>query len=169
MGLPRLNGGGCLNTRANLPLQVIFVLYVFFLSFLLIVHNPFAYVPIDEEMVEEGFGLNITPHVLSFSLLAILGFAARFRRPGWLYLGMFAYAAGTELLQGLLNPWLGRCCDWVDFLDNVQGLVYGGLGFWLSSRFQLRCLSGWRKNAAEPRFSEEEPVEKQTRGGKETE
>lgn len=147
---------GFFNACARSPLQVIFALYVLALSFLLIVHNPFAYVPIDEEMVEEGFGLNLTPHVLAFSLLAILGLVARFRHPGWLYLGMFAYAAGTELLQGLLNPWLGRCCDWIDFVDNVQGLVYGGLGFLLSTRFRLLRwgATDWRKKGAKPHFPE---------------
>lgn len=161
MRLARSKWIGFFNACARSPLQVIFALYVLALSFLLIVHNPFAYVPIDEEMVEEGFGLNLTPHVLAFSLLAILGLVARFRHPGWLYLGMFAYAAGTELLQGLLNPWFGRYCDWVDFVDNVQGLVYGGLGFLISTRFRLSCWADWRKKGAESCFSEAEQGERQ--------
>lgn len=113
-------------------LQWIFAWYVVFLSYLLIIDNPFAVVPIDEELVENGFGLCLTPHLLSFLVLSVLGFAARFRRPGWLYFGMFLYAGGTELLQGALSPWLGRCCDLADFVENVQGLLFGGAGWWLS-------------------------------------
>jgi len=114
-------------------LQLIFWLYLLFLSFLLIVHNPFAYVPIDEELAEKGFGLSLSPHVLSFLLLAVLGLCARFRHPGRLYFGLFLYAGLTELLQGALHPWLGRYCDLIDFADNVQGLLYGGLGWWISN------------------------------------
>ncbi len=125
--------------------QVIFILYVLFLSFLLLIHNPFAYVPVDEEMVEKGFGLNLSPHVLAFVFLAILGLSARFRHSGWLYLGMFAYAGGTELLQGWLHPWFGRYCDWIDFWDNVQGLIYGGLGWWLPTV----CFRKVRKSSPE--------------------
>lgn len=124
---------GCVNHFMNWilkkPLQAVFWAYVLFLSFLLIIHNPFAYVPVDEELVEQGFGLSLSPHVLSFSVLAILGFAARFHHPWWMFFGLFLYAGGTELLQGALHPWLGRYCDIWDFWDNVQGLIYGGLAW----------------------------------------
>lgn len=112
-------------------IQRLFVLYLLFLTFLLVIHNPFAVVPVDEELVESGFGLSLTPHILSFIVLAVLGLAARFRHSGWLYAGLFVYAGATELLQGALHPWLGRYCDWFDFVENVQGLVYGGLGWWI--------------------------------------
>ncbi len=112
-------------------LRITFVLYVIFLTFLLVVHNPFALVPVDEETVEGGFGIGLTPHILAFLLLAVLGLCARFRHPGWLFLGMIAYAGATEILQGLLNPWFGRYCDIYDFVENLQGLAYGGAGWWI--------------------------------------
>lgn len=121
----------CRNLTPRNFLKIVFVFYVLFLSYLLIIENPFAVVPIDEELVEKGFGLSLSPHVLSFLVLAVLGLAARFRHPVWLYFGMFAYAGGTELLQGALSPWLGRCCDFADFCDDVFGLIYGGLGWWI--------------------------------------
>lgn len=137
-------------------LQRIFILYVIFLSYLLIIDNPFAVVPIDEELVEEGFGLCLTPHLLSFIVLAILGLCARFRRPGWLYFGMFLYAGGTELLQGALNPWLGRCCDPYDFVENVQGLLFGGAGWWISQK----CFHGKRSGRRAAEVSEPCETEK---------
>jgi len=128
-------------------LQIIFVLYVLFLTFLLIVHNPFAVVPVNEEMVEGGFGISLTPHILSFLVLAVLGLCARFRHPGWLFLGMVAYAGVTELLQGALNPWFGRYCDVYDFVENLQGLAYGGAGWWLACVGLPRLVKGKsRKN-----------------------
>lgn len=107
--------------------RITFFLYWIFLTVLLLVWNPFAVVPIDEELVEEGFGVGLDPHTLTFLILAVLGLASRFRHAVWLWFGMLVYAGATEWVQG----WTGRCPDWADFAHNVAGLVFGTLG-WLS-------------------------------------
>lgn len=103
-----------------------FVLYWILLTVLLMVYNPFAVVPMDEEFVEGGFGIGMDAHVLTFILLTILGMASRFRR-AWMWVLIFVlYAGVTEYFQ----DYTGRCSDWADFFNNLLGIGFGLIG-WL--------------------------------------
>ncbi|MDO4574373.1 MAG: VanZ family protein [Planctomycetia bacterium] len=108
-------------------IRIIFIAYWLFLSFVLLVYNPFAFVPIDEEFVEHGFGIELDAHVAVFILLGVLGMVSHYRRPGWLFVVFLLYAGITEYLQGFT----GRCPDWNDVLNNSLGLMYGCGGWWI--------------------------------------
>ena len=109
-------------------IRIGFILYWLALTFLLLVYNPFEFAPIDEEFVEDGFGIGMDAHVLTFLLLAVLGMASRFRRP-WMWAGIFVlYAGATEYLQGFT----GRCCDLADFINNLLGLAFGLAGWFIT-------------------------------------
>ncbi|MDO4571177.1 MAG: hypothetical protein Q4D38_12380 [Planctomycetia bacterium] len=118
-------------------IRAIFVAYWIFLTILLLVWNPFAIVPIDEELVEKGFGLYLDAHVLTFLILSVLMLSSRLRRWwGW-FVVLILYAGATEYLQG----YTGRCPDWIDFGKNVEGLLYGLMG-WGVCRFFHRKMRG---------------------------
>ncbi len=107
--------------------RVIFWLYTAFLTFVLLVKNPFDWMPVqlEEEAVNDGFGLHLSPHVLTFLLLAVLAWACRWRRPWLVAVLLAAYAVGTEVLQNFT----GRCMDPWDMLDNLMGLAWGSAGW----------------------------------------
>ena len=104
-------------------IRCLFFAYWAALTFLLLVYNPFEWVPVDEELVEKNFGIGLDPHTGTFFLLGILAWASRFARPWWVLLGLIAYGGLTEYLQGFT----GRFPDWVDFGHNTLGLVYATL------------------------------------------
>lgn len=110
--------------------RIIFIGYWLFLTFVLLVYNPFAYVPIDEEFVEHGFGIELDAHVAAFILLGVLGMVSRYRHPGLLLVVFLLYAGITEYLQGFT----GRYPDWNDVLNNSLGLLYGCGGWWICTR-----------------------------------
>lgn len=114
--------------------RVIFWLYAAFLTFVLLVYNPFDYVPLDEEAVEKGFGLGLDPHVMTFLLLAVLAWACRWRRAWLVAVLMVVYAVVTEILQGFT----GRCPDEVDVLHNLLGLAYGSAGWFIAAGVRRR-------------------------------
>ncbi|MDO4550189.1 MAG: VanZ family protein [Planctomycetia bacterium] len=98
------------------------------LTFLLLVYNPFAYVPVEEEVVEQGFYIGLNSHMMVFLILAVLVCACRWPRMGVIWGILIFYAVGTEFLQGFT----GRCPDWVDVYYNLLGLFCGGAGWWLT-------------------------------------
>lgn len=67
--------------------------------------------------------LEAVVHLLSFTLLAFLAMAARWPGAVWgVVLLLAAYAAGTELLQGLVS---GRTPEWGDWFQDVVGIAVG--------------------------------------------
>ena len=114
----------------KLAIRILFGLYWAALTFLLLVYNPFEWVPIDEEFVERGFGINLSPHTLTFLLLAILMCACRWKWTAAMWGALVAYAFLTEYLQGFT----GRTPDWADVFDNLVGLAVGGFAWWLVHR-----------------------------------
>ena len=123
-------------TRA---VRILFVLYWSALTFLLLIHNPFAWVPLDEEEVYNGFGLGLGPHFLTFCMLAILMLACRWRRV-WVWWGVLvAYACLTEVVQGFT----GRSPDVEDAIQNLLGLAVGGLVWYgVTHTIRVCCRKG---------------------------
>ena len=80
-------------------IRCLFFAYWAALTFLLLVYNPFEWVPIDEELVEKNFGIGLDPHTGTFFLLGLLAWVSRFARPWWVLLGLIAYG-GLVLEQG---------------------------------------------------------------------
>ena len=135
-------------------LRVLFVVYWVTLTFLLLVYNPFEWVPVDETLVEKNFGVGLDPHTATFLLLGALGFASRFERP-WRLLGILVIYGGlTEILQGFT----GRCPDWVDFAHNTLGLAYAALCWMLVRAIQAHS------DGRQP--GEREATERETPGRK---
>lgn len=109
--------------------RVIFWLYVAFLTFVLLVYNPFEFAPDGTEaLVEKGFGLGLDPHVMTFLLLAVLAWACRWRRAWLVAVLLVAYAVVTEFLQ----PLTGRFLDKVDIFHNLLGLACGSAGWFIA-------------------------------------
>lgn len=110
----------------------LFWCYGIFLTILLLVYNPFAIVPVDEELVEQGFGIHLDAHVAAFIVLGVLGLASRYGQAWKMVLALVIYGGLTEFLQGFT----GRCPDWCDTLNNGLGVLYAWGGWsvtqWLS-------------------------------------
>ena len=112
----------------NRAIRIIFWIYWAALTFLLLIHNPFAYVPLDEEEVYNGFGLGLGPHFLTFMMLAILMCACRWKRVWVWWCVLVAYACLTEVVQGFT----GRSPDVADAVQNLLGLACGAAGWGLA-------------------------------------
>lgn len=123
--------------------------YWIFLTVLLLVYNPFAIVPVDEELVEQGFGIHLDAHVAAFIVLGVLGLASRYGRSWKIALGLVIYGGLTEYLQGFT----GRCPDWCDTLNNGLGILYAWGGWSLVQWFPGR--GAFRKKGEEEKKSDE--------------
>ena len=72
-------------------------------------------------------------HAIAFALLAVLGFAAYPARTAGVLLGLLAYGALIELLQGLTAY---RSAEALDVVADGVGLVFGWTLMRLSSRIR---------------------------------
>lgn len=72
-------------------------------------------------------------HAMAFAVLAVLGFAAYPARTVGVLLGLLAYGALIELLQGLTAY---RSAEALDVLADTVGLVFGWTLMRLSSRMR---------------------------------
>lgn len=97
--------------------------YLILLTVALLVRNPFG--PLGPELDRTGAMRYIAPaaHFGCFALLAFLSLRARWPlSPAAVVPALLAYAAATELLQGLAPP---RVPDPADFVLNVLGVAVG--------------------------------------------
>jgi VanZ family protein len=74
-------------------------------------------------------------HVLVFLVLTLLGTFAYTSKKYYLAVGLIAYGAGTELLQGMLT--ITRLATMNDWLADVVGICIGLLIFTLFQKMQL--------------------------------
>lgn len=68
-------------------------------------------------------------HMLSFSVLSLLIFAACLPLPRWsILLSLAVYGGATEIIQGFIPP---RTPEWADWLQDLGGIAIGFACFWL--------------------------------------
>ena len=103
----------------------IFVGYLIALTYLLVAPKPLGDAHTHADLYSLLRGVGPLSHVLSFALLALLAFAARWLSAHWaVALCLIVYAGGTELLQAFIPR---RHPELVDCLQNLLGIAIGGL------------------------------------------
>lgn len=120
------------------------LIYLAFLTVLLVVRNPLDLFG-NRELVVVAFRLvGFLVHFLTFTLLGWLMLAARFRlRTDLLLASLIAYAGATELAQFTIP---GRTADVLDFAQDVAGLALGSCGWWICQRVAERRLN-WNESS----------------------
>ncbi|WNZ54215.1 VanZ family protein [Microbulbifer sp. MKSA007] len=79
-------------------------------------------------------GTDKTNHLIAYSALM---FPVALRRPSyWWLIGLFfvLWSGGIELLQ----PYVNRTGEWLDFVANTAGILSGALIAWMLGKFGLR-------------------------------
>ena len=110
------------NNRRHVGSRITFVAYLIFLTVLLLTRDPNKIIGMQATLLDL---LRPFAHLLSFLVLGILAMAARWSAAFWaVLLGLVAYAAGTELLQGLVSQ---RTPEWVDWFQDVAGIAIGAV------------------------------------------
>lgn len=102
----------------NVCMRTVFVAYLITLTVLLLTRDPTKLVQVQPLLLRL---LSPVAHLLSFLLLGLLAFAARWPVAWWVVvLSLVAYGGGTESLQGLIS---GRTPEWADWLQDVAGIA----------------------------------------------
>lgn len=97
--------------------------YVGFLSLLLFAPNPDRVISPSGHLPQILHTLMPWAHLLSFSVLAVMMFLARWPIPRWcLILGLAVYGGATEIIQSFIPP---RTPEWLDLLQDLGGLAAG--------------------------------------------
>lgn len=105
-------------------MKILSLSYLALLTVALLVRNPFG--RLGPELDRTGLLRIVSPaaHFGCFALLTYLLLRARWPLPkGVIIFALLAYAAATELLQGLVPP---RVPDPADAVLNLLGIVVGG-------------------------------------------
>ncbi len=97
--------------------------YIVFLSLLLLSPNPARVIGVSGELPWALRTLMPCAHLLSFSVLAVVMFLARWPLPRWsVVLLLAAYGGATEIIQGFVPP---RTPRWTDWFQDVGGVAVG--------------------------------------------
>jgi VanZ family protein len=122
-------------------MRIIFFLYWVYLSILLFSRDPARWVNPYGNLPELLKMLMPYAHVLSFTVLSILTFAAFLPLPRWgILLVLLFYGGVSETMQGLVPS---RTPEWADLIQDLAGVVAGFACFW----FVMLLLKMFRKNS----------------------
>lgn len=134
---PRFWGASLAKAGSRVTRSVSLV-YLFFLTLLLVVRNPLDWFG-QQVLIQSAFHVvDVIVHFATFLVLAILMLAARWPLKVTVLLGLLAvYAASTELIQG---PIPNRSPEWGDFLQDLAGLAIGALLWWGFLRWRVRAV-----------------------------
>lgn len=112
-----------------LVMRLAFFLYSIYLSILLFSQDPTHWVATSSNLPEFLKILMPLAHLLSFTVLSLLTFAACFPLPRWgILLSLVIYGGTTEIIQSLIPH---RTPEWADWLQDLVGISIGFVGFWL--------------------------------------
>ena len=112
--------------RWNVVPQALCAAYVVFLTSLLLTADPMGMIGAWGEAAELLKRLMPIAHLLSFFVLTVLFWVARWPVPRWILIAsLIVYGGITEIVQGFLPP---RTPDWMDWFQDVAG-VMAGVGF----------------------------------------
>ncbi len=123
--------------------RIAFFAYLAFLTVLLLTRDPSKFIGIQTTLLDL---LRPLAHLLSFLVLGVLAMAANWSRAFWaVLLGLMSYAAGTELLQGLVSQ---RTPEWADWFQDVAGIVIGVVVYRLGVAVypRIQGMAGTRKD-----------------------
>lgn len=110
--------------------RICFFLYWIALTFLLLVTNPFSYLPVEEQSLHNFSAISLDPHILTFLFLAVLCGVCHWNHAWRIWVILFFYAGLTEILQA----YTGREPDMIDVAHNFLGLTLGASGCWIVTR-----------------------------------
>ena len=97
--------------------------YVVFLSALLFAPNPNKVISMSGELPAILHTLMPYAHLLSFSVLAVMMFMARWPMPKWgVVLCLALYGGATEIVQSFIPP---RTPEWIDWFQDLGGVAVG--------------------------------------------
>ncbi|MBX3414970.1 MAG: VanZ family protein [Pirellulales bacterium] len=115
--------------------RTISLIYLAFLTLLLVVRNPLDWFGQQELIVSAFRMLGFIVHFATFVVLAFLMLMARWPLSNATLLGLLAvYAGFTELIQG---PIPNRSPEWGDFLQDLGGLAVGTILWFVVSRWWI--------------------------------
>jgi len=121
-------------------MRITFLVYWIYLSILLLSRDPTLWIGSPGSVPALLKILMPIAHMLSFTVLSLLTFAACLPLPRWgILLFLAAYGGATEIIQGFIPP---RTPDWADWFQDLGGIAVGFACFWLIL-FLLRMM---RKN-----------------------
>jgi hypothetical protein len=115
--------------RSRILLRFLFLAYVGYLSWLLLANDPFRWVGLSPDISSPFALIFQVAHLLSFTVLMLLGMAAQWPLPRWglpVILGLYGLA--MELLQGFTPL---RRPEWSDFFQDCGGIVIGWGLWWI--------------------------------------
>ena len=119
-------------------------MYWIYLSILLLSQDPTRWIGTPGRVPELLRILMPFAHILSFTVLSVLVFAACLPLPRWgIILSLAAYGGLTEITQGFIPH---RTPEWADWFQDLGGVAIGLACFWLAV-FLMRLL---RKNEPLP-------------------
>jgi VanZ family protein len=121
-------------------MRISFLVYWLYLSILLFSPHPERWIGASGNVPEFLQLLMPFAHILSFTVLSLLTFAACLPLPRWgIFLSLAVYGGATEIIQGFIPP---RTPKWADFFRDLGGISIGFACF-LLVLFLLRMM---RKN-----------------------
>lgn len=110
-------------------MRIAFFVYWIYLSILLFSHHPERWIGSSGNIPELLQMLMPFAHMLSFTVLSLLTFAACLPLPRWSILLLLAvYGGATEIIQGFIPP---RTPEWADWFQDLGGITIGFACFWL--------------------------------------
>lgn len=122
--------------RLNSTAKCIFVGYAVFLTVLLVIDDPARAIGGASRAPHFLHVLMPIAHLFSFSLLAILALAARWRMSrGFVVTLLIIYGGATEIAQWFLPP---RMAEWQDLAQDIAGILLGAAVFWVAERLNQR-------------------------------
>jgi VanZ family protein len=125
-------------------MRIAFVTYWIYLSILLFSQDPSRWIGSPGNVPELLKILAPYAHMLSFTVLSLLTFAACLPLPRWSVLLFLAvYGGATEFIQGSIPH---RTPEWADWFQDLGGIAIGFACFWLML-FLLRMI--WKNDILE--------------------
>lgn len=104
------------------------LVYLILLTALLLAANPWWFMSVHGQTPWLLRSLEPFAHFLSFGLLAMLAFSARWPAPRWgVLLFLSVYAGATELTQWLMPP---RAAEWSDWFQDLAGIGVAAIACW---------------------------------------
>jgi VanZ family protein len=109
-------------------MRIVFVVYWIYLSILLFSQDPTRWVGTPGSVPEFLKMLMPYAHIISFTVLSFLTFAAYLPLPWWgILLTLAIYGGATEIIQGRVPH---RTPDWADWFQDLSGVAIGFACFW---------------------------------------
>jgi VanZ family protein len=110
-------------------MRIVFLVYWAYLTILLFSQDPTRWVGTPGNVPEFLRILMPYAHILSFTVLSFLTFAACFPLPWWgVMLSLAFYGGATEIIQGIVPH---RTPDRADWFQDLGGVAIGFACFWV--------------------------------------